>query len=83
MTNCVYLGLLANERAGGVVNIVYDVTGKVAEMQQKYTNIELQQSMVFLVTVGSFTHSAFDMLIWYLMACFCFRPGGRFKVTFQ
>lgn len=32
--------------------------------------------MVFLLTVGSFLHSAFDMMIWYMMACFCFRPGG-------
>lgn len=32
--------------------------------------------MVFLLTVGSFLHSAFDMTIWYLMACYCCRPGG-------
>lgn len=32
--------------------------------------------MVFLWTVGSFLHSTFDMLIWYLAACACFRPGG-------
>ena len=38
--------------------------------------IELTQNMIYLLTVGSFMHSTFDMLIWYLMACFCFRPGG-------
>lgn len=81
ITNCVILGFLGSEQAGGVVNVVYDATGKFAEIQQKYTNYELQQSMVFLLTVGSFTHSMFDMLIWYLMACFCFRPGGNFKVN--
>mmetsp|Transcript_19881 Transcript_19881/g.35745 ORF Transcript_19881/g.35745 Transcript_19881/m.35745 type:complete len:236 (+) Transcript_19881:284-991(+) len=32
--------------------------------------------MVFLLTVGSFLHSMFDISIWYLMACFCCRPGG-------
>mmetsp|Transcript_22582 Transcript_22582/g.48885 ORF Transcript_22582/g.48885 Transcript_22582/m.48885 type:complete len:345 (-) Transcript_22582:7779-8813(-) len=80
ITNCVILGFLGTEQAG-LVNIVYDATGKLAEVQQKYTNVELQQSVVFLLTVGSFTHSMFDMLIWYLMACFCFRPGGGFKVN--
>lgn len=77
ITNCVYLGFLGSENAGGAVNYVYDTTGKLAEIQQRYTNIELEQSLVFLLTVGSFLHSFFDMLIWYLMACFCFRPGGQ------
>lgn len=76
MTNCVYLGYLADESAGGAVNQVYDVTGAIAEYQRRYTNVELEQSMIFLLTVGSFVHSVFDMSIWYLMACFCFRPGG-------
>ena len=71
-----YLGYLADESAGGAVNQVYDVTGKIAEYQRQYTNVELEQSMIFLLTVGSFVHSVFDMSIWYLMACFCFRPGG-------
>jgi len=82
LTNCVYLGFLGKEEAGDAVNYVYEITGAVADYQQKYTNIELEQTMVFLVTVGSFIHSAFDMLIWYMMACFCFRPGGHFKVSF-
>ncbi|KAL9179779.1 hypothetical protein ACHAXT_007749 [Thalassiosira profunda] len=77
LTNCVYLGFVGSEQAGQPVNFVYDVTGKFAEYQQQYTNIELQQSMVFLVTVGSFLHSTFDLGIWYLMGCMCFRPGGR------
>ncbi|KAL7547149.1 hypothetical protein ACHAWF_010460 [Thalassiosira exigua] len=72
----VYMGFLSHEKAGGAVNLIYDITGKVTEAQQKYTNIEIQQSLVFLVTVGSLLHSMFDMVIWYLMACFCFRPGG-------
>jgi len=76
ITNVVYLGFLKDENAGDAVNAVYDVTGKAAEFQQRYTKIELQQSMLFLITVGSFLHSMFDMLIWYLMACFCFRHGG-------
>ena len=77
ITNCVYLGFLAHENAGDEVNFVYDTAGQLAEYQQQYTNIELQQGVVFLVTVGSSLHSMFDFLLWYLMACFCFRPGGR------
>ena len=82
LTNCVYLGFLGKEEAGDTVNYIYEITGRVADYQQNYTNIEFEQSMLFLVTVGSFIHSAFDMLIWYMMACFCFRPGGHFKVSF-
>jgi len=74
MTNIVYLGYLNN--APTSVNYVYDATGKLTSFSQKYTSVELKQSMVFLLTVGSFLHSTFDMCIWYLMACFCFRPGG-------
>mmetsp|Transcript_10972 Transcript_10972/g.20095 ORF Transcript_10972/g.20095 Transcript_10972/m.20095 type:complete len:359 (+) Transcript_10972:122-1198(+) len=77
VTNCVYLGFLGNETSSETVNNVYEATGKLAVFQQKFTNVELQQSMVFLLTVGSFLHSTFDMSIWYLMACFCFRPGGH------
>ena len=76
MTNLVYLGFLANEQAGNVTNTVYNFTGTVSKWQEEYTKYELQQSMAFLLTIGSFLHSAFDMAIWYLMACFCFRPGG-------
>jgi len=43
------------------------------------TSIEVDQSLLFLWTVGSFLHSAFDLLIWYLAACQCFRPGGIFS----
>lgn len=80
ITNCVYLGFLGSEQAGEAVNVVYDAAGKLAKFQQQYTNVEIEQAMVFLLTVGSFIHSTFDMLIWYSMACFCFRPGGRFEV---
>lgn len=58
------------------MNAVYNITGQVVEAQYRYTQIELEQSMVFLWTIGSFLHSVFDMLIWYLSACACFRPGG-------
>ena len=76
ITNVVFLGLLNNANAGKFVNAVYNVTGQLVEAQYRYTQVELEQSMVFLWTVGSFLHSVFDMLIWYLSACACFRPGG-------
>lgn len=71
-----YLGLLEHELAGTAVNILYNATGELAEFQEQYTNIEVEQNFLFLLTVGSFIHSVFDMSIWYLMACFCCRPGG-------
>ena len=58
------------------MNFIYNATGHLAEIQQGYTKVQLQQSMVFLWTVGSFIHSSFDMLIWHLTACACLRPGG-------
>jgi hypothetical protein len=70
------LGLLNNASAGKFVNGVYNITGQVVDAQYRYTHVELETSMVFLWTVGSFLHSVFDMLIWYLAACACFRPGG-------
>ncbi|KAL3797822.1 hypothetical protein HJC23_006860 [Cyclotella cryptica] len=76
ITNIVFLGLLNSNSAGQWVNLVYNVTGEVSEIQYRYTHVQLEQSMLFLWTVGSFLHSAFDMLIWYLAACACFRPGG-------
>lgn len=76
ITNIVFLGLLNNTEAGNFVNAVYNITGEVVEAQYRYTHVELEQSMVFLWTVGSFLHSCFDILIWYLSACACFRPGG-------
>lgn len=76
MTNIVFLGLLNSNSAGKWANLVYNVTGEVSDIQYRYTHVQLEQSMLFLWTVGSFLHSAFDMLIWYLAACACFRPGG-------
>lgn len=76
ITNIVYLGFLSHENAGAAVNQAYQYAGDLAEIQQRYTSVELDQAMVFLLTVGSFLHSAFDTCIWYLMACFCCRPGG-------
>ena len=76
ITNAVFLGLLSSDSAGAAVNQIYNTTNQVGEIQARYTHVELQQSMVFLWTVGSFLHSTFDMLIWYLAACACFRPGG-------
>ena len=81
VTNCVYMGFLGDENAPEAVNTIYDAAGKAADFQETITHLDLNQSMVFLITVGSFVHSAFDMLIWYLMACFCFRPGGGFRVS--
>lgn len=80
ITNCVYLGFLGDESAPAAVNDIYDVAGKAADFQESITHLEIKQSMLFLFTVGSFVHSTFDMLIWYLMACFCFRPGGGLRV---
>jgi hypothetical protein len=76
ITNCVYLGFLQDGNAGSAVTYAYDKSGELAQLTSKYTNVQLETSMIFLLTVGSFLHSAFDMSIWYLMACFCFRPGG-------
>ncbi|KAL3788336.1 hypothetical protein ACHAWO_008565 [Cyclotella atomus] len=76
ITNIVFLGLLNSASAGKFVNSVYNITGQVVDAQYRYTHVELETSMVFLWTVGSFLHSVFDMLIWYLSACACFRPGG-------
>ena len=76
ITNIVYLGLLNNASAGKFINAVYNITGYVVDAQYKYTQVQLEQSMVFLWTIGSFLHSTFDMLIWYIAACSCFRPGG-------
>jgi hypothetical protein len=63
----------------------YNATGTIIDVisdaQRRYTNVEIKRSLFYLLTVGSAVHSLFDMLIWYLMACFCFRPGGGFKVT--
>lgn len=75
------MGFLGDENTPEAVNTIYDAAGKAADFQQSITHLEIQQSMVFLITVGAFVHSAYDMLIWYLMACFCFRPGGGFRVS--
>lgn len=74
ITNCVYLGFLNSEQAYGV-NAIYDATGQISEAvsSSKYT---VEQGLFFLLTVGSFVHSCFDILIWYLLACACFREGG-------
>lgn len=74
------MGFLGNENAPDAVNAIYDAAGKAADFQKSITHLEIKQKMVFLITVGSFVHSAYDMLIWYLMACFCFRPGGGLGV---
>lgn len=76
ITNIVFLGLLNSNNSPKWINLVYNVTGEVIEVQSRYTKVQLEQSMLFLWTVGSFLHSAFDLLIWYLAACACFRPGG-------
>jgi hypothetical protein len=78
ITNCVYLGFLKSEQAGTAVNYIYDQAGKLSEAITNRTSIEVEQSLLFLWTVGSFLHSTFDLLIWYLTACACFRPGGFF-----
>jgi len=74
ITNCVYLGFLSSDKAFGV-NYIYDATGQISEAvsSSRYT---VEQGLFFLLTVGSFVHSCFDMLIWYLLACACFREGG-------
>jgi len=79
MTNCVYLGFLNSEQAGTAVNYIYDQTGKVSEKISQSTSIEVDQSLFFLWTVGSSLHSIFDLSIWYLTACACYRPGGIFS----
>ncbi len=79
MTNCVYLGFLNSEQAGTAVNYIYDQTGKLSEKISQSTSIEVDQSLLFLWTVGSPLHSIFDLSIWYLTACACYRPGGIFS----
>eukprot|EP00984_Skeletonema_dohrnii_P015911 scaffold6987_cov128-Skeletonema_dohrnii-CCMP3373.AAC.5 len=76
ITNIVYLGFLKSEQAGTAVNYVYEQTGKLSDAISQRTSIQVEQSLFFLWTVGSGLHSAFDLLIWYLAACSCFRPGG-------
>lgn len=78
LTNCVYLGFLKSQQAGTAVNYIYDQAGNISEAISDQTSIEVEQSLFFLWTVGSFLHATFDMLIWYLTACACFRPGGGF-----
>lgn len=79
ITNCVYLGFLQSEQAGTAVNYIYEQAGKLSEAISQRTSIEVEQSLLFLWTVGSFLHSTFDLLIWYMTACACFRPGGVFS----
>jgi hypothetical protein len=81
ITNCIYLGFLENVATEIGLESVYNATGTVTDnvisaIQQRYSKFEVTQNMIYLLTIGSFLHSTFDMLIWYLMACFCFRPGG-------
>ena len=78
ITNVVYLGFLKSEEAGTAVNYIYDQTGKLSETIAQHTSIQVEQSLLFLWTVGSCLHSMFDLSIWYLAACACFRPGGVF-----
>eukprot|EP00985_Skeletonema_marinoi_P030253 scaffold31227_cov139-Skeletonema_marinoi.AAC.9 len=80
ITNIVYLGFLKSEQAGTAVNYIYEQTGKLSDAISQRTSIPVEQSLFFLWTVGSCLHSAFDLLIWYLAACSCFRPGGVFSV---
>lgn len=78
ITNVVYLGFLKSEEAGTAVNYIYEQAGKLSETLSTHASIEVEQSLLFLWTVGSFLHSMFDLSIWYLTACACFRPGGFF-----
>ena len=34
------------------------------------------KGMVLLWTIGGSCHAIFDILVWYIMACSCFHPGG-------
>ncbi|KAL7497073.1 hypothetical protein ACHAWT_008449 [Skeletonema menzelii] len=79
ITNCVYLGFLKSEQAGTAVNLIYEQAGKLSESISQRTSIDVDQSLIFLWSIGSFLHSTFDLLIWYLTACACFRPGGIFS----
>ena len=79
ITNCVYLGFLKSEQAGAAVNLIYEQAGKLSDAISQLTSIDVDESLLFLWTVGSFLHSTFDLLIWYLAACTCYRPGGIFS----
>lgn len=81
ITNFFYLGFLEDVSNELGLESAYNVTGTVTEnvvsaIHQRYAQIELTENMIYLITIGSCIHSLFDMVIWYLMACFCFRPGG-------
>jgi hypothetical protein len=78
ITNMVYLGFLRSDQAGTAVNLAYDKFGDLSESISQFTSIDVDQSFLFLCTVGSFLHAAFDSLVWELAACTCFRPGGVF-----
>ncbi|KAL3798448.1 hypothetical protein ACHAW5_007400 [Stephanodiscus triporus] len=85
ITNCVYLGLLEDgaEEIGGLDGAwdAYNATASaVVGAISDVTTVDVDRSAFYLLTIGSFVHSTFDMTIWYLMACFCFRPGG-FKIN--
>ena len=45
-------------------------------IHSEFQSIEVTRGTAVLWTLGSMSHSMFDLTIWYISACSCCRPGG-------
>ena len=77
ITNIVFLWFtLDQEQSMNDVLFEMTILPNSTAIQSEFQSIEVTRGTAVLWTLGSMSHSMFDLTIWYVSACSCCRPGG-------
>jgi len=77
ITNIVFLWF-SFDREQDMNDVLFQLTilPNSTAIHTSYQSVEVTRGTAVLWTLGSMTHSIFDLSIWYISACSCCRPGG-------
>ena len=77
ITNVVFLWFNFDQEQG-MNDVLFQMTilPNSTAIHSEYQSIEVTRGTAVLWTLGSMSHSIFDLTIWYISACSCCRPGG-------
>lgn len=82
ITNIFFLSLISTDEAFDDLHdpiVSLSVNSTLTGSQGSDQQVTITYGMILLWTVGTSVHSIFDMTIWYMSACACCHPGGRFE----
>ena len=75
---CIVFLWFSFDREQDINDVLFELTilPNSTAIHTSYQSVEVTRGTAVLWTLGSMTHSIFDLSIWYISACSCCRPGG-------